>query len=122
MAYEIVVHQELRIVEVVLHGRRDEHEPFQSRLDVDAALRANGFTWILADLCDVELPGIQTLMSFNATHREVLPPGVKIAALCNEALATHPDLVFSENVGVNRGMTMAIFIRRDEAIRWLTGR
>lgn len=122
MAYEIVVHQELRIVEVVHHGLRDEHELFQSRLDVDAALRANGFTWILADICDVELPGIQTLMSFNATHREVLPPGVKIASVCRQDTLSNPDLAFCENVGVNRGIPVAVFTAREDAIRWLTGR
>ena len=118
MTYEVELFEDLKYIGVVFTDEmtREEHE--KARTEAIQALAENGWQRLLVDARQI-LAKMSVLDDFKFTqeHRSTLLQSVRTAVI-HRAEETE-RFRFIENVAVNRGVPMKVFLDPEEAIEWL---
>jgi hypothetical protein len=110
------------IVEIVHAGRMTIKEATASRKQAAAMMKARELRLVLADVSNTDHDeSTIDLLEFNRSQYDVFPRFTRLAVVIPPDKSKFASAQFAENVAVNRGILMKIFLNKDEAMRWLRG-
>ena len=118
MAFSVVADHQRQLVRIEHWERMSKDEMFEARASAGALLKEVGYLRLLVDVRRVEeAPDTMDTFSISTTHDTVLPPRFRLAVLVEHTLIA--DALFSENVAVNRGFNLKVFLEEADALEWL---
>jgi hypothetical protein len=104
---------------IKIKGKWSDEQLGQSHSMINNFLKQHGIKNIILDAKDAKLDA-STIEIFKATseHADIFPPGTKHAIILSSGSANFDDILFGQNVAVNRGLKMKTFNDIDSAINW----
>jgi len=97
-------------------------EATASRKEAAAIMKSENLRLVLADVSDTDHDeSTIDLFDFNASQYDVFPRFTRLSVVIPPDAGKLSSAQFAETVAVNRGITMKIFLGKDDAMRWLRG-
>lgn len=120
MPHELKINRELEIIELKAFGILVKEDMQKTIDDMRKLSDIEGIKEILADVTDVEF-GPSLLDTFELFSK--FPRDLKQAVFSNAPLPENlmKDVMFIEDVSVNRGLQTRVFSSREVALQWLLG-
>lgn len=116
MPDEFKINESLGIIEIRSSGIVSKEDIFNSIQKSRQAYAEIGISKIFVDTTKQEkMPGTVDLFNLFANF----PREFALALLATKNQVTVEDILFAENVAVNRGVQMKIFYDSDKAVEWL---
>ncbi len=110
------LNEEDGIITVESYGLVSEEDIEKSIEKIHQIQSETGINKILVDTTRQEsMPDTIGIFRIFSTF----PRDFKLALLCHRSQATADDLIFGENVGVNRGVQVSMFEEELQALKWL---
>lgn len=116
MSDEVRVHEDEGIIEVVSSGILTRQDMESTKAKIQKILVEKGFRRVLIDTTRIQSDP-DTFNIFDAWKNH--SKDFRIAILATESSPIIKDILFTENVAVNRGQTVKVFWDREKARRWL---
>lgn len=119
MAYTLEFDAGSSLVRLTHSGPVDLSELRLARAEAAVALQRHRAVRLLVDVSRMETTlSTSAHFEFTSSHPNLLSRCTKIAVVVTPQVAA--DGVFVENVAVNRGMRLRVFMSIDAAIEWLS--
>lgn len=116
MPDEFKINKELGLMEIYSHGNVTELDINSSIAKAQAAYQQHGLDKLLVDThMQQQMPGTVGIFKIFSNF----PRHISLAILAKKEQVTVEDIIFGENVAVNRGIRMKVFYDREAAIEWL---
>lgn len=115
MPDEFTINEKLGVLEIFSHGIVTAEDIYQS---IEKSLEASkrlGINRLLVDSRkQKKMPGAVSIFRIFSTF----PRHINLAILADKNQITVDDIIFGENVAVNRGIQMKVFYKREDALNW----
>lgn len=116
MPDEFTINEKLGLMEIVSHGVVTAEDINSSIEKAKQVLSTKGINKLLVETTtQTKMPG--TVSIFNIFSN--FPREINLALIYKPDQLTAEDILFAENVAVNRGIRMKIFSNKKKAIAWL---
>jgi len=118
MPEKVQYNEELNLIEISSYGMVTEADLTSSIKDIIHYIQETGSEKVFIDTLEqTSYPGAHTISRIVSS----MPNEVRYAVLASEQQSTYEDLIFSETVSYNRGITLKIFNTKDAIQEWLAG-
>lgn len=118
MAYAVEFVEDAGYVSTTLKSDVTIDELNAARAESASLLAEKDCTRLMVDASTVaHMQSIFDDYTFTAEHRKILPPPIRTAIVVRQDHRDH--MQFVENVAQNRGVSLMLFLEREEALRWL---
>lgn len=110
------INEKLGLMEIYSYGIVTAEDIDQSIEKAQNALKKYGLNKLLVDSRKQEkMPGAVSIFRIFSNF----PRHISLAILAEKKQVTVNDIIFGENVAVNRGIRMRVFYDREAAVEWL---
>lgn len=110
------INEKLGLLEITSTGIVTADDIDDSIEKSKAAFEKLGINKLIVDTTKQEkMPGTVSIHRIFSNF----PRNISLALVAERNQLTENDIIFGENVAVNRGVRMRIFYNREEAIKWL---
>lgn len=116
MPDKIKINEESGIVEIISFGAVSKRDIESSIAKTNQINEEIGINKVLVDTTEQDsMPNTFDIFSLFSQF----PRDLRVALLANQDQPTSQEILFSETVAVNRGLTVRVFKSREEALSWL---
>jgi hypothetical protein len=110
------INKELDLMEIYSYGIVTAVDIEESIAKAQAAYEEYGINKLLVDTKDQQkMPGTVSIFKIFSSF----PRHISLAIIADKKQVTVDDIIFGENVAVNRGIRMQVFYDREAALKWL---
>jgi hypothetical protein len=116
MPDKFTVNKELRLIEIRSYGIVTQKDIEGSLASATEVYKRQGISKVIVDATGLkEGPGtVEVFKMFSA-----MPRYLSQAIITTKDHVKESELIFAENVAVNRGISLRIFYSREDALKWL---